>query len=296
MEESLLYIQRIKAMYDTGAFSKSERVIADYILGNPTCIASSTADLLAKNTGTSPATVVRFCRKLGFSGLVDMKSSMAYNYANNENIIMDLRRGDNVHQIKRKVINFTKLVIDHLMESLDDQKLSQAAREISQAGRVIIIGEGGSGTICHAAYGIFLKLAIPCHYVSDAFFQVMEIGMMRPDDILLFIINSGRAINIVQNARLAKEHGVKTIGIVGPANSPMSKYLDIEIQTSLFSSEYFSDLAAARTCELTTISILHSIIALTCDELQLNRGKKVAQLMELKRLHSTTNFNKEEII
>lgn len=44
--------------------------------------------------------------------------SMAYRYANGENIIMDLDRGDNVHQIKQKVISFTKMVADHLMESL----------------------------------------------------------------------------------------------------------------------------------------------------------------------------------
>ena len=43
MEESLLYIQRIKAMYQSRTFSKSDRLIADYILAHPTCVASTTA-------------------------------------------------------------------------------------------------------------------------------------------------------------------------------------------------------------------------------------------------------------
>lgn len=286
MDESLLYVQRIKATYDTRTFSKSDRIIADHILADPTCIAAATASSLAKATGTSPATVIRFCRKLGFSGLVDMKMSLAYSQANGENVIMDLSREDDVHQIKQKVVNFTKMVVDHLMESLDDEALARAAHEISQAGQVVIVGEGGSGTICRAAYDVFLKLAIPCRYISDAFFQAMEIGMMKNCDVLLLIVNSGRTINMIQNAKLAKECGVKTIGIVGPANSPISRYLDIEIQTSLFSSEYFSDLAAARTCELTTISILHSIIALACSQEQLDHGQRVAQLMEQKRLQN----------
>ena len=162
MEESLLYIQRIKAMYQSRTFSKSDRLIADYILAHPTCVASTTAAELGEVTGTSSATVVRFCRKLGFSGLVDLKMSMAYRYANGENIIMDLDRGDNVHQIKQKVISFTKMVADHLMESLDDQALACAAQEILRAEQLVIVGEGGSGTICRAAYDIFLKLAIQC--------------------------------------------------------------------------------------------------------------------------------------
>ena len=284
MEESLLYIQRIKAMYQSRTFSKSDRLIADYILAHPTCVASTTAAELGEATGTSSATVVRFCRKLGFSGLVDLKMSMAYRYANGENIIMDLDRGDNVHQIKQKVISFTKMVADHLMESLDDQALACAAQEILRAEQLVIVGEGGSGTICRAAYDIFLKLAIQCRYVSDPLFQAMEIGSMKQTDVLLLIVNSGRTANMVQNAKLAHACGIKTIGIVGSSNSPISQYLDIEIRTSLFRSDYFSDLAAARTCELTAISILHSIIALSCDEERLAKGQRIAAFMEKKRL------------
>ncbi|MGE4276786.1 MAG: MurR/RpiR family transcriptional regulator [Lawsonibacter sp.] len=283
MQESLLYIQRIRALYHTRAFSKSDLLIADYILENPTCVASSTASSLASDTGTSPATVVRFCRKLGFSGLADMKMSMMYNYVDNGNAIMDLNQDDSVGEIKHKVINFTKVVLDQLNETLSEDALAQAAKMIAGANKVVIIGEGGSGTICRVAYDVFLKLAIPCQFVSDAFFQAMVISMMEENDVLLIIANSGRPINSVQNAQQAKESGLKTIGIVGPANSPLAKYLDIEIRTSLFNSDYFSDLSAARTCELTTISILHSIIALACEDAQLERGRKIAQSMERKR-------------
>jgi RpiR family carbohydrate utilization transcriptional regulator len=284
VQESLLYIQRIRALYNTRVFSKSDLLIADYILENPTCITSSTASSLASATGTSPATVVRFCRKLGFSGLADMKLSMMYNYVDSGNAMMDLKKDDTVGEIKNKVINFTKIVLDQLNETLNDEALSKAAKMILEAKKVVIIGEGGSGTICRAAYDVFLKLAIPCQFVSDAFFQAMVIGMMEPDDVLLIIANSGRPINMIQNAQQAKENGLRTIGIVGPANSPLVKYLDIEIRTSLFDSDYFSDLSAARTCELTTISILHSIIALSCGEEQMERGRKIAQSMERKRI------------
>jgi len=284
MRESLLYIQRIRALYNTRAFSKSDHLIADYILENPTCITSSTANSLAQATGTSPATVVRFCRKLGFSGLADMKMSMMYNYVDSGNAIMDLEPTDNVGEVKRKVVNFTKSVLDQLNETLDDQALEQAAKAVVEASKVIIIGEGGSGTICRAAYDVFLKLAIPCQFVEDPFFQAMTIAMMDKDDLLFVIVNSGRTINTLQNVQQAKENGLKVVGIVGPADSPLSKYLDIEIRTSLFDSEYFSDLSAARTCELTTISILHSIIALACEESRLAKGRKIAQSMERKRL------------
>ena len=85
-------------------------------------------------------------------------------------------------------------------------------------------------------------------------------------------------------AKGAKERGIKIVSIVGPANSPLSKYLDVEILTSVFSSDYFSDISAARACELTTISILHSIIALTRTEEQMEKSHEIGLSIEKKRM------------
>lgn len=285
MKESLFYIQRINALYNTGAFSKSDRLLADYFLANPCCVNKETASSLSLLTGVSPATIVRFCRKLGFDGLADMKKSIAYsNYIESTASDMDLAKGDDAETVKNKVIQYTKMIVDQLQVSLDTSLLQKAADMIGSAAHVVIVGEGGSGTICRAAYDIFLKLAIPCRFVEDIMFQMMEISMMGENDVLLFIINSGRTYNVLQNAEYARDRGLATIGIVGSPNSPLSRFLDVELQTSMFSSSYFSDISAARLCELTTVSILHSILALTRNEEQMEKGDEIAMSIERKRI------------
>ena len=107
---------------------------------------------------------------------------------------------------------------------------------------------------------------------------------MGKNDVLFTIVNSGRTINILQNAEYAKERGIRTIGIVGPKNSPLSKYLDVELSTSMFNSSYFSDISAARLCELATVSIIHSILALTRDAEQIEKGEEIAISIERKRM------------
>lgn len=206
MKESLFYIQRINALYNTGAFSKSDRLLADYFLANPCCVNKETASSLSLLTGVSPATIVRFCRKLGFDGLADMKKSIAYsNYIESTASDMDLAKGDDAETVKNKVIQYTKMIVDQLQVSLDASLLQKAADMIGSAAHVVIVGEGGSGTICRAAYDIFLKLAIPCRFVEDIMFQMMEISMMGENDVLLFIINSGRTYNVLQNAEYARD-------------------------------------------------------------------------------------------
>lgn len=283
MDESLLLVQKIKAMYSARSFSKADDSIAGYILGDPGRLAGATANSLAEATGTSPATVVRFCRKLGFSGFTELKNSAA-NHIVETARDMSLRPGDDAGTVKNKVIGYTKLIMDELGETLDDGALAEAARLISEARSLVIVSEGGSGTISRAAYDIFLKLAIPCRCIEDAVFQAMEISMMGPEDLLLIIVNSGRTWNVLQNAAYAKERGLKTVGIVGPANSPLSKYLDVEILTSVFSSDYFSDICAARACELVTISVLHSIIALSRTREQMDKSREIGLAIEKKRL------------
>ena len=283
MEEALLLIQKIKAMYQSKAFSKTDQSIAENILNDPGCLAGATANSLAEASGTSPATVIRFCRKLGFTGFTELKNS-ASNYIVETARDMSLRRGDDAGTVKSKVISYTKMIMDELDEILDNNALEKAAELIAGARSLVIVSEGGSGTISRAAYDIFLKLAIPCRCIEDLIFQTMEISMMDKDDLLLIIVNSGRTWNVLQNASSAKERGIKVVGIVGPANSPLSKYLDVEIVTSVFSSDYFSDISAARTCELVTISILHSIIALTRTEEQIDKSHEIGMSIERKRL------------
>ena len=283
MEETLLLVQKIKAMYNTRTFSKSDNAIAECILANPDCLTGATANSLAEASGTSPATVIRFCRKLGFGGFTELKNSAA-NYIVETARDMSLHRGDDVKTVKSKVISYTKMIMDQLDEILDERALEEAARLIAGARSLVIVSEGGSGTISRAAYDIFLKLAIPCRCVEDLIFQAMEISMMDKDDLLLIIVNSGRTWNVLQNAAYAKERGIKIVGIVGPANSPLSKDLDVEILTSVFSSDYFSDISAARACELTTISILHSIIALTRTEEQMEKSHEIGLSIEKKRM------------
>jgi len=281
--ESLLVIQRIKSMESAQSLSKSDALLAEYIVNHPDCLAEATAYTLAEATGTSPATVVRFCRKLGFSGFAELKSRANDSVVENAKE-MNLQPGDDAGAVKSKVIDYTKMVLDQLEESLDNDALQKAADMISGANHVVILSEGGSGTIARAAYDIFLKLAIPVRCIDDIMFQNMEISMMGPDDVLLIIVNSGRTWNVLSNAAYAQERGLKIIGVVGRAGTPLSQYLDVEILTAMFSSDYFSDFAAARACELVTVSILHSIIALTRTEEQLETSHRITLALEQKRM------------
>src|SRR5215510_8335077 len=58
-------------------FSGALRRVAEWILSDPAGAARSTIVELAERSETSPATVTRFCRALGFDGYADLRLAIA---------------------------------------------------------------------------------------------------------------------------------------------------------------------------------------------------------------------------
>lgn len=61
-------------------FTHAEVEIAHYILNHGEDVLNLSIKELAKRTYTSPATIVRLCRKLGLEGYNDFKISIQQNY------------------------------------------------------------------------------------------------------------------------------------------------------------------------------------------------------------------------
>ena len=60
-----------------GEFTGALRRVAEQVLTDPAAAARATIVELAERSGTSPATVTRFCRALGFDGYADLRLGIA---------------------------------------------------------------------------------------------------------------------------------------------------------------------------------------------------------------------------
>src|SRR2546430_10277124 len=66
---------RVRAMLPE--FSGELQRVAEQVLNDPAAAARATIVELAERSGTSPATVTRFCRALGFEGYADLRLGIA---------------------------------------------------------------------------------------------------------------------------------------------------------------------------------------------------------------------------
>ena len=106
-------------------FSSVERILGKYVLENGEKVLNMSTKELAKATFTSPASIVRFCRKLEYEGYNDFKIALAaqlqYSRLSNDDINANypFKGTDSVYTVASNIANLSKESIDITMKNLD---------------------------------------------------------------------------------------------------------------------------------------------------------------------------------
>lgn len=284
MKHTLISLTRIKHHYEL--LSNAEKRIADFILENHTTMGDFTSQSLAEATGTSAATIVRFCRSIGFKSFVEFRMYMKHELISPTANWYEVKSDESIAMIKQKSFNFNKNSMDETLSVLDDQELERAITSIDEASDVIIIGEGGSGSSARAAYDSFLQIGIPCRLIEDPFFQILAISKLKTTDnaVVCGFSHSGMSRNVYDTMRLAYERKITTIGFVGITGAPLTKFLDVTLHTGVSNHPYFSDTLSARICELNVVSTIHAALSIKRKDELGNYREEIAKVLSIKRV------------
>jgi DNA-binding MurR/RpiR family transcriptional regulator len=282
MEENIISLTRIKHHYHM--LSNSEKRIADYILEYHKSLGNITAQSLADATETSPATIIRFCRSVGFKGFVDFKLYLRHEFISPGANWLNISPDESVSIIKQKLFGYNKNIMDQTMSMIDDEALEQAIDLFDTAPMIAIVGEGGSGSAARATFDAFLQIGMPCIYLDDPVFQILAVARLPKGSIVCLINHSGQSKNIVDVAKFAQEKELATVGLVGTMGSPVMKFLDIALLTGIPNHPYFSDSLTARICELNVVSTIHAALSIKRRERLGDFRAEVSDLLSIKRV------------
>ncbi len=131
-------------------FSSSEKTIAKYILDNGEDILNLSVKELAKQTYTSPATIVRLCRKLGLNGYGDFKikysAELQFDKKNKKRVDVNFPFGntDSNSQIAYRIANLHQEAIEDTLNLVDFKNLDKIINLLDQARRIYLFGNGNS--------------------------------------------------------------------------------------------------------------------------------------------------------
>ncbi|HEY9573913.1 MAG TPA: MurR/RpiR family transcriptional regulator [Lachnospiraceae bacterium] len=245
----------------------AEQKVGYYILEHGNEVLSLTVTELAEKSNSSDATVVRFCRSIGYKGYQEFKIGLAqdailpYKHLNTQ-----LEETDSVEKIFDKIIRSEIDVLEETRNVLELSELQRAVDVIKNASRIVIVGCGGSMIVGQDAMHKFLKVGIRCIAQMDVDLQAMEVSLATKEDVVLGISHSGTNRSTVAALQLAKKNGVSTIGLTTQGKSPMQKYCDIVLKTATKETTFKSESVTARIAQLSVIDTIVAVLSLQDSE------------------------------
>ena len=242
--------------------TNTEMKIARYVLENYELVLNSNITELAENAQVSDASVVRFCKSLGYKGYQDFKINAARDVLPKEkHFNPSLEQYDDADTICKKIFASEMAVLNRTLASLDPELVQSAARSIQQAEKLVFFGSGGSLLVGKDAQHKFMKIGIQTYVYDDVDMQLMASSLLKPGDVAFCISHSGSNYHVIHCLKNAKENGAKTIALVSQGKTPMSKLADIVLYTVSEETMFKSESTSTRIAQLAMLDAIIAMVA-----------------------------------
>ncbi len=219
------FFVRIKTSYQS--LSPSEKKVGDFVLKNAHEVMSMTMADLASRCGVSDATALRFSRRLGYRGWLELKVALIRSLPETEEPKTKKNALDfDYKDLFTDIIGKSKAALDDTLMVFNGNDMDAAVKTIRKARRILIVGSGTSGPVANDLYNRLFRLDLFCHIETDGLLQVMHASLLTPEDILFVISQSGEAESILRVAEVARKNGTPIITITGSRLSGLAKLSD----------------------------------------------------------------------
>ncbi len=243
--------------------SAAKKAIIKFILKDPENIIKHNVRSLAKETYTSPSTIVRFCKNLGFEGFSDFKNALIYDVARiNQNKGLFQREHKNENNIDKIIETVTLKNIMALQNSAklqDNKNLLQAVEMIEKAKNVCIFAMGSSYLVAKDLVQKFMRIGMMFHVFEDSHLQLQMAKNMTDEDVALAISYSANTIEVVESVKQAKLNGSKVILISAFEQSELSLMSDLVLPVAMTEERYRIGAMSSRISQLNVVDILYNI-------------------------------------
>jgi DNA-binding MurR/RpiR family transcriptional regulator len=253
----------IRSIYNS--LTKSEQKVADVILGENEKIIYSTITDFSEICDVSDATVLRFCRSIGYKGYQSFKLDLAIEIANMKNDVKyeehsEITLDDTLEEISRKTINSNIFAINETMSLLDLKALDKAVDLIVHSKKIIFSGAGLSQITAQDAVYKLMAIGVDVSAYADNHVQLMQASLLSSSDVAIGISFSGSTMDTFEVLKTAKKAGARIISITHHAKSPITKISDIVLIHGSKEGPLEGGLLSSKVSQLIVIDILYNAI------------------------------------
>ncbi|WP_375321919.1 MurR/RpiR family transcriptional regulator [Aliivibrio logei] len=256
-------IDTIGSLYNS--LTPSSKRIADYVMSNATQVSKHSIAELSQIVNAGDATIIRFCRTLGFKGYQDFKMELAIEVSNlqgreKEIFDTDVTAEDNAEVIGHKLQSTIESVLSETMNLLNFQSLESVSEALKDAKAIYFFGVGSSGLTAESAKHKFMRIGLNVDAFTNNHFMYIKSSLMQPGDFAVGLSHSGNSVETTKALRLAKENGATTIAITHNPRSDITKYSDYVLVNGNRQGQLQGDSIGTKISQLFVLDLIYTLL------------------------------------
>ncbi|KMS68234.1 MULTISPECIES: MurR/RpiR family transcriptional regulator [Streptomyces] len=242
----------------------SLRKVGELILEDPAAVTHCSAAELGRRTGTSQATVTRFCRAIGLDSYQHLLIELAQERGRGEvsdwgsaEIGPDISPDDSLERVVQVVGSADLRAIQQTIERIDLDALERAAQALARARRIDVYGVGGSGAVAQETETRLFRIGCQVRGWTEVHGAATSAALLTPADVAIGISHSGATRETLEPFEMAKERGATTVAITTDPRSPLAKAADIRLISATSETSFRTGSIGGRHSVLMIVDCLY---------------------------------------
>lgn len=243
----------------------SEMKVANYLLQFSNKAVDENITSLAEHAGTSPAAVIRLCKRLGLSGYPELRISLAkeiYSTAplRNSPYVFDLENATDINDICTLMIETVTESLSSLKPVLSTKNIKLALNAICDARVILLGGIGASGLVAMDFQQKLVRIGLVAFAPSDPDIQIVQACSLTKDDIAILFSYSGETDHTIRAATQAHNAGATVIAVTRIGTNSLAKLADIVLNVPDTEALYRQGATLSRINQMVVVDILYSAL------------------------------------
>lgn len=247
------------------SMTQADRQIAQFIIDHPERMLTLSSAALAEATGRSQSSVVKFSQKMGYAGYQQLKLAVNKAKALEGHAPPGIIHGtidasDSYMTILQKLIGSKLLSMRETLAANGELTIDQALDALHNARKVQLAGVGASSLVARDFSYKLLKLGRNVLLDSDTHIQIANASGLNASDVLVALSHSGRSLEILRIAELAKKRGATIVSVTGLQPNPLLDMADIRLYTVADEERVRSSAITSRDAQLMLMDMLFILL------------------------------------
>jgi DNA-binding MurR/RpiR family transcriptional regulator len=274
--------------------SAGEKSIANYIISLKHGLDKYSTRNLADATYTSPATVIRLCKKMGFSGFDDFKEQyrLEKEYLEQDfgeiDVNFPFQKDDTISKSARKMCRLYDQIVQDTLSIMRYDMLVKAVTILKCCSTIYIFSAGTALNIAETFREKMMKIGRNVQITNNLNYQLYSAECLQKGDCALIISYSGETDKMLQIAGLCKEKEIPVIAMTSFGENTLSQMATCKLYLSTRESLFYNigDFSSHISVTL-LLDILYSAYFL--QDYDKNYAKKLELVKKREHLRHSTN-------